>query len=131
MNQLLACSLLVLLAACGGDEITGPTEITSEEITVGTGATAVRGDVVTVHYILSLNNNVLESSYQLGSPYTFQTGVGAVIPGFEMGVLGMRVGGRRRIVVPPALGYGNQPNGRIPANSTLVFEIELVSILGR
>ena len=131
MRRLLACSLVVLLAACGGDEITGPTEITAEDIIVGTGATAGRGDVVTVHYILSVGGSVLDSSYQRGMPYTFQTGVGAVIPGFEMGVLGMRVGGRRRVTVPPSLGYGNQANGPIPANSTLVFEIELVSILGR
>lgn len=132
MKRLLAGGLLVLLAACGGEDgITGATEITSEELTVGTGATAAVGDVVTVHYILSVRGNVLESSYQLGSPITFQLGVGAVIPGFERGVLGMRVGGRRRVVVPPALGYGNQPNGSIPANSTLNFEIELVSIAGR
>ena len=131
MKRLLACGLLVLLAACGGDEITGPTEITAEDITVGTGATAAVGDVVTVHYILSVGGNVLQSSYQLGSPITFQVGVGAVIPGFERGILGMRVGGRRRVTVPPALGYGNQANGSIPPNSTLNFEIELVSIAGR
>ena len=130
-NRLLACGLLVLLAACGEDGVSGPTEITSTDLTVGTGATAAAGDVVSVHYILSLNNSVLESSYQAGNPITFQLGVGAVIPGFERGVLGMRVGGRRRVVVPPSLGYGNQPRGSIPANSTLTFEIELVSVAGR
>jgi FKBP-type peptidyl-prolyl cis-trans isomerase len=111
--------------------VTGPTEITTSEITVGTGATAAVGDVVSVHYILSLNGNVLESSYTGGTPITFQIGAGQVIPGFERGILGMRVGGRRRVTVPPSLGYGNQPRDRIPANSTLVFEIELVSVAGR
>jgi FKBP-type peptidyl-prolyl cis-trans isomerase len=132
MNRLLAVGLIALLVGCGGDDLTGPTEITTEEITVGTGATAAAGDVVTVHYILSLTpGNVLESSYVLGSPIQFQIGVGQVIPGFERGIVGMRVGGKRRVTVPPALGYGNQPHGSIPANSTLRFEIELVSILGK
>ena len=132
MNRLLACFLLVALAACGGDEITGPTEISFEDITVGTGATAALGDVVTVHYTLFLANGTrLESSLDTGTPITFQLGVGAVIPGFERGILGMRVGGKRRVTVPPALGYGSQPNGSIPGNSTLRFEIELVSIAGR
>ena len=131
-NRLLACGLLLLLAACGGDDgVTGPTEITSQDVTVGTGATAAAGDVVTVHYVLTVNGNLVDSSYVRGAPYTFQLGVGQVIPGFERGVLGMRVGGKRRVTVPPALGYGNQPNGSIPPNSTLNFEIDLVSIAGR
>jgi peptidylprolyl isomerase len=137
VNRFLACCLLVALAACGGDggeTVTGPTEITIEEITVGTGATAAVGDVVTVHYILFLASSGarLESSYDTGQPLPpFQIGGGRVIPGFEQGVVGMRVGGRRRVTVPPSLAYGSQPNGQIPANSTLRFEIELVSIAGR
>jgi FKBP-type peptidyl-prolyl cis-trans isomerase len=132
MNRWLAVGVLVALVGCGGDDITGPTEITTQEITVGTGATAAVGDVVTVHYVLSLTpGSVLESSYVLGSPITFQIGFGQVIPGFERGIVGMRVGGKRRVTVPPALGYGNQPNGSIPPNSTLLFEIELVSIAGK
>ena len=131
MNRLFAVGLLAALVGCGGDGVTGATEITSSEITVGTGATAAVGDVVTTHYILSLNGNVLESSYVGGQPIQFQLGAGQLIPGYERGVLGMRVGGKRRVTVPPSLGYGNQPRDRIPANSTLVFEIELVSIAGK
>ncbi len=134
MNKLLtACCLLLALAGCGGDDITGPSDVTIEEVTVGTGATAVLGDVVTVHYILSLENgNVLQSSYDTGAPLPpFQIGVGAVIPGFEQGILGMRVGGRRRVTVPPSLAYGAAGNGPIPPNATIRFEIELVSILGK
>ena len=131
MNRLLAVGLLAALVGCGGDDLTGPTEITSSEITVGSGATAAVGDVVTTHYILTVGGSVADSSYARGTPIQFQLGAGQLIPGFERGVLGMRVGGKRRVTVPPALGYGNQPNGSIPANSTLVFEIELVSIAGR
>jgi FKBP-type peptidyl-prolyl cis-trans isomerase len=134
LNKLLtACCLLLALAGCGGDDITGPSDVTIEEITVGTGATAALGDVVTVHYILSLENgNVLQSSYDGGTPLgPFQIGVGAVIPGFEQGILGMRVGGRRRVTVPPSLAYGAAGNGPIPPNATIRFEIELVSILGK
>jgi FKBP-type peptidyl-prolyl cis-trans isomerase len=137
VNRFLACLLLVTLAACGGGDggsqtVTGPTEVTTEEITVGGGATAAAGDVVTVHYILTLTNgSTIDSSYTRGSPFTFQIGGGQVIPGFERGVVGMRVGGRRRVTVPPSLGYGAQQNGSIPPNSTLRFEIELVSIAGK
>jgi FKBP-type peptidyl-prolyl cis-trans isomerase len=132
LNRLLvACCLLLALAGCG-DGLTGPSEITTQEITVGTGATAALGDVVTVHYILRLDDGTfIESSYDRGQPIQFQLGVGATIPGFEQGILGMRVGGKRRVDVPPRLGYGSQPNGQIPGNSTLRFEIELVSILGK
>ena len=131
-NRLLACGLLVLLAACGGEDgVSGPTEITSQDVTVGTGATAAVGDVVTVHYALTVNGTLMDSSYVRGTPFTFQIGTGQVIPGFERGVVGMRVGGKRRVTVPPSLGYGNQANGQIPANSTLNFEIDLVSVAGR
>lgn len=132
MNRLLACCLLLALAGCGGDDLTGPSDITTEEITVGTGATAAVGDVVTVHYIVSLTNgNVLESSYALGAPITIQIGAGRVIPGFEQGILGMRVGGKRRVTVPPSLAYGSTGNGPVPPNATIRFEIELVSIAGK
>ncbi|HVR69701.1 MAG TPA: FKBP-type peptidyl-prolyl cis-trans isomerase [Vicinamibacteria bacterium] len=132
MNRWLACVLLLALAGCGGDDLTGPSEITTEEITVGTGATAALGDVVTVHYTLFLADGTrLESSHDRGSPITFQLGVGATIPGFEQGILGMRVGGKRRVTVPPSLAYGSSGQGSVPPNATLRFEIELVSIAGR
>ena len=133
MNRLLAGCLLLALAACGGDDtVTGPSEITTEEITVGTGATAAAGDTVTVHYILSLTNgNVLQSSYAVGSPITFQIGAGQVIPGFERGIVGMRVGGKRRVTIPPSLAYGSAGNALVPPNATIRFEIELVSIAGK
>jgi FKBP-type peptidyl-prolyl cis-trans isomerase len=132
MNRLLAVGLIALLVGCGGDDLLGPSDITTEEITVGTGATAARGDIVTVHYTLFLSNGTrIESSIDTNSPLTLQVGAGAFIPGFELGIVGMRVGGKRRVTIPPGLAYGNQANGPIPANSTIRFEIDLLAIAGR
>lgn len=132
MNRLLACCLLLALAGCGGDDLTGPSDITTEEITVGTGATAAVGDVVTLHYTLFLTSGTrIESSHDVNTPLVFQVGAGRYLAAFERGVVGMRVGGKRRVTIPPSLAYGNQQNGPIPANSTLRFEIELVSIAGK
>ena len=99
---------------------------------MGTGATAVAGDTVSVHYILSLTNGTkIQSSYDAGTPFQFRLGVGATIAGFDQGVTGMRIGGKRHLVIPPSLGYGNQPPQGIPSNATLVFDVELVSIVGK
>jgi FKBP-type peptidyl-prolyl cis-trans isomerase len=133
----LSALILLALAACGGGDsgTTAPTgggSLVIEDLVVGTGATAAAGDVVNVHYVGTLTNGTkFDSSYDRGAPYTFQIGAGRVIAGWEQGVPGMKVGGRRRLTIPPSLGYGNQAYGPIPANSTLVFEIELVSIVGK
>ena len=132
MNRLLAFCLLLALAGCGGDDLTGPSDITTEEITVGTGATAAVGDVVTVHYTLFLTNGTrIESSRDVNTPLVFQVGGGRYLAAFERGVVGMRVGGTRRVTIPPSLAYGNQQNGPIPANSTLRFDLELMAIAGK
>lgn len=126
---LVAASLLSL--ACS-ESPTAPTELVIVDMVVGTGATAAAGDTVTVHYVGSFTSGqVFESSYAANRPFTFRLGTGAVIQGWDQGVPGMRVGGKRRLTIPPHLGYGSQPVGPIPANSTLVFEIELLSIAGR
>lgn len=135
MKRLFLIPLVVALAACGGggtDTPTGPSTITIEETTVGSGPLAVAGDVVTVHYVGSLTNGTqFDNSYTSNRPLTFQLGAGQVIPGFEQGVVGMRVGGKRRVTIPPSLAYGSQGNGPIPPNATLVFDVELVSIAGK
>ena len=126
---------LMGLAGCGSDSTTNPDPggtLVIEDLVVGTGATAVAGDTVTVNYILTLTNGTLiQSSYATGQPITLPIGVGQFIRGFDQGVLGMKVGGKRRLTIPPSLGYGNQPNGPIPANSTLKFDVELMSIAGK
>jgi len=91
------------------------------DLVVGTGDAAQVGDTATVGYSGWLTDGTLFDS---GS-FPFIVGVGQVIAGFDEGVAGMKVGGRRKLVIPPELGYGNRANGPIPANSTLVFEIEL------
>jgi FKBP-type peptidyl-prolyl cis-trans isomerase len=129
--------ILLALAACGGGDsgTTAPTgggTLVIEDLVVGTGATAAVGDTVNVHYVGTLTNGTkFDSSYDRGAPYTFQIGAGRVIAGWEQGVPGMKVGGKRRLTIPPSLAYGNQAVGSIPPNSTLVFDIELVSIVGK
>lgn len=125
---------VMLLAACGGDM--GPSSsdgsLVVQDLVVGTGATAVAGDTLTVHYVGTLTNgSKFDSSYDRNQPYTFRLGAGAVIAGWDQGVTGMRVGGKRRLTIPPNLAYGNQAVGSIPPNSTLVFEIDLLSIAGK
>jgi FKBP-type peptidyl-prolyl cis-trans isomerase len=125
---------LIGLAGCGSgmDSPTGPSTLVVEDVVVGSGATAVTGDLVTVHYVLTLlNGTKVDSSYDRNQPYTFRLGAGQVIAGFDQGVTGMRVGGKRRVTIPPSLAYGSQGQGSIPPNSTLRFEIDLVSIAGK
>jgi FKBP-type peptidyl-prolyl cis-trans isomerase len=120
------------LAGCGGDDgTTTPTTGGTLEIvdlTVGTGATAASGNTVSVHYVGGFTNGqVFDSSYG-GNPFTFRLGAGQVIPGFEQGIVGMKVGGKRRLTIPPSLAYGSQGQQGIPPNSTLIFEVELMSV---
>ena len=98
---------------------------------IGQGAAAKAGDTIAVQYTGTLSNGTkFDSSYDHGQPFSFQLGAGQVIKGWDEGVAGMKVGGKRKLVIPPSLGYGSQNigNGLIPPNSTLLFEIELVAI---
>ncbi|HEY0037132.1 MAG TPA: FKBP-type peptidyl-prolyl cis-trans isomerase [Longimicrobium sp.] len=99
-----------------------------EDKTVGTGAVAQSGKTVGVYYKGSLPNGRVFDSLTSGAPLSFRLGAGAVIPGFDEGITGMKVGGKRLMVIPPSLGYGNREVGSIPANSILVFEVTLVSV---
>jgi len=100
------------------------------DITVGTGAVATAGKTVTVNYTGWLTNGTqFDSSYDRNQPFSFVLGMGQVIPGWDEGVAGMRVGGKRRLVIPPALGYGASGAGNtIPPNATLIFDVELLSV---
>jgi peptidylprolyl isomerase len=96
----------------------------------GTGALAAVGKAVRVHYVGRFEDGtVFDQSYARGGPLTFRLGTGQVIKGWEEGIAGMKVGGRRKLVIPPSIGYGaaGYP-GVIPANATLVFQVELVGV---
>ena len=101
-----------------------------EDLQVGTGEEAKAGRPVTVHYRGTLTNGTkFDASYDRGEPLTFVLGSGQVIKGWDQGVAGMKVGGKRKLTIPPALGYGSRGfPGAIPPNSTLVFEVELVKV---
>jgi FKBP-type peptidyl-prolyl cis-trans isomerase len=97
--------------------------------TVGTGATATAGKTVSVHYTGWLTNGQkFDSSRDRGQPFAFPLGARRVIAGWDEGVAGMQVGGKRRLIIPPQLGYGAQALPGIPANSTLVFDVELLGV---
>lgn len=101
-----------------------------EEIAPGEGPEVKSGDTVEIHYTGTLlNGKKFDSSRDRNETFSFKVGAGQVIPGFEQGVTGMNKGGRRKITIPPELGYGARGAGNvIPANSTLIFDIEVVSI---
>ncbi len=104
-------------------------ELQSQDILVGSGDIAIAGKEVTVHYTgVFSDGKKFDSSIDRGVPFTFKLGAGMVIKGWDMGVEGMKVGGKRILVVPPQLGYGENDYGPIPGNSTLVFEVELLSV---
>ncbi len=99
--------------------------------TVGTGATAAAGDSVTVNYVGSLTDGtVFDASANHGTTgFTFTLGAGQVIKGWDEGIVGMKEGGKRKLIIPASLAYGDQAIGNvIPANSTLVFEVDLLSV---
>jgi peptidylprolyl isomerase len=111
---------------------TPPSGLESADLIVGTGREAASGDQVTVQYVLATYSakKVIQSSWT-SQPFTFTLGEGQVIPGWDQGVVGMHVGGRRELIIPPSLGYGaTPPSGAqgIAADDTLVFVIDLLSI---
>jgi FKBP-type peptidyl-prolyl cis-trans isomerase FkpA len=105
-----------------------------DDMVVGTGATAAAGQQVTVHYTGWLlfggeKGRKFDSSKDRGDPFEFPLGAGHVIKGWDEGVQGMKVGGSRKLTIPPALGYGARgAGGVIPPNATLIFEVELLEV---
>lgn len=101
-----------------------------EDLVVGTGTEATAGKRVTVHYLGTLvDGRKFDASYDRGQPFTFNLGAGQVIKGWDQGVAGMLVGGKRKLTIPPDLGYGARgAGGVIPPNATLVFEVELLDV---
>ena len=113
-----------------GETVGDVTELQKTDITIGEGAEAVAGKQVVVHYTGTLTNGTkFDSSKDRGQPFTFGLGAGQVIQGWDQGVAGMKVGGVRKLVIPPQLGYGAQgAGGVIPPNATLNFEVELLEV---
>jgi|CXWL01.1.fsa_nt_gi FKBP-type peptidyl-prolyl cis-trans isomerase len=104
-------------------------KLVTDDVRIGLGAEVKDGDTVTVHYIGTTQNGVrFDSSYERGEPFTFTVGGGMVIQGWEKGLIGMKVGGQRILVIPAEMAYGNRQVGSIPANSPLVFAVELLSV---
>lgn len=151
MRSLLLLLVAVLLAACSldtfrstprqqtepveafemnpDDFVTTASGLQRADVEQGTGAEATPGRVVVVHYTGRLTSGeTFDSSRRRNQPFSFTLGEGEVIRGWDEGVAGMRVGGKRVLVVPPQLGYGSQPVGPIPPNSTLVFDVELLDV---
>jgi FKBP-type peptidyl-prolyl cis-trans isomerase FkpA len=132
-------ALLVALAftACSKPTSTPVTEppktleggLTVQTLATGSGKPAAAGDKIWVLYKGTLDDGtVFDESKSRDQPFTFRLGRGHVIKGWDLGLEGMREGEKRKIVVPPALGYGGSPPGRIPPNSTLTFEVELLEV---
>jgi len=113
-----------------GTEITTASGLKYVDILEGTGTSPQTGQMVSVHYAGTLENGTkFDSSYDRGKPFEFRIGTGSVIKGWDEGLMSMKVGGRRKLIIPPALGYG--PRGSppsIPGNSTLVFDVELLGV---
>jgi FKBP-type peptidyl-prolyl cis-trans isomerase FkpA len=144
---LLACALPLLAAGCDssstgatsvedtnfasalGIDLSAMTRVNANlyyrDITVGSGALAQSGNSVSVHYKGWLSNGTLFQQSQ--QPFPFALGTGYVIPGWDQGVPGMRVGGKRLLVIGPSLAYGTRGSGPIPPNAVIVFEVELLS----
>ena len=141
MRRYLLLASCVLLAACGSDSPSAPTPapappaFAQTDLVVGSGTEATAGRRLSVHYTLwlydpaqpELKGRQMETSAG-GAPFSFTLGAGQVIAGWDQGFAGMRVGGRRRLVVPPALAYGSRGQGSIPPNTSLVFDVELVAV---
>jgi FKBP-type peptidyl-prolyl cis-trans isomerase len=135
VNRLLAVVGLAALMACGGSDSgssstpSGPTTLQTQDITVGTGATAAVGDNVSVGYSGSfLDGRVFDPG---PGPIQFVIGAHSVILGFEQGIVGMRVGGKRKLTIPSDLAYGAAGRGSIPPNTPLQFDVTLVAIAGK
>lgn len=159
LAAVLCASFLVALAGCGGGESSPGDQLPAQyrvanryvrslgvtldsmemrynglyvrDLVVGEGSRVDSGDVATVHYTGWLPNGEEFDSSRERSPYDVALGYGRVIDGWDQGLVGMREGGRRQLVIPPGLAYGTSGRGSIPANATLIFDVEVLSVENR
>ena len=128
--QIPALTLFMLMAGCSKEDKVMDGELTIEDIIVGEGTEAVKHSIVTVNYTGWLEDgSKFDSSLNPGrDPFRFTIGAGQVIQGWDQGIPGMKIGGKRKLTIPPSMGYGNRDNGAIPANSVLIFEVDLLVV---
>ncbi len=112
----------------GAGAASGQAQLVVQDEVIGTGTTAMPGDIVTVNYTGRLENGTVFDTSVGRGPFQFILGAGQVIQGWDQGLAGMKVGGKRILIVPPQLGYGSDAYGPIPSNSTLIFEVTLVNV---
>ena len=130
IKWLITMAIMLLVAGCSKDDKNMSGELIIEDIIVGQGAEAVKHSIITVNYSGWLEDGTkFDSSLNPGrEPLRFTLGAGQMIQGFDQGIVGMKVGGKRKLTIPPNLGYGSQDKGIIPPNSTLIFELDLLIV---
>ena len=138
LSAIFPFAVVLVLTACGGNtENNSVTQLIRQDDVMGTGAEAQSGQVVTVHYTGWLydpsrpdrKGNKFDSSRDRNEPFSFNLGAGEVIRGWDEGVAGMKVGGRRTLTIPPDMGYGARgAGGVIPPNAALLFDVELLEV---
>jgi FKBP-type peptidyl-prolyl cis-trans isomerase len=132
--SLVLLTFLISIATVNAEVITLDSGLRYEDVKVGTGAEAVSGKTVDVHYTGWLDEqghkgNKFDSSVDRGAPFLFPLGADRVIKGWDEGVAGMKVGGKRTLMIPPDLGYGARgAGGVIPPNASLIFDVELLEV---
>jgi FKBP-type peptidyl-prolyl cis-trans isomerase len=131
---LLGAAASAAASGCGRKQVKTINGVSIEDLKVGGGATATSGKVVSTHYTGRFPDGTkFDSSYDGGTPIEFELGSGKVIKGWDIGIEGMRVGGKRKLTIPPELAYGSRGGtrdrgGPIPPNATLVFDVELMAV---
>ena len=128
--QIITFAVMLIAVSCSKEKQTMNNGLVIEDIKIGDGQEVEKFNIVTVNYTGLLENGTkFDSSLNPGrTPFRFTVGAGQVIKGWDEGLMGMKVGGKRKLTIPPELGYGSRENGPIPANSTLIFEIDLLGI---
>ena len=128
--HIITLAILLITVSCSKEKQTMSNGLVIEDIKIGDGQEVEKFNIVTVNYTGLLEDGTkFDSSLNPGrTPFRFTVGAGQVIKGWDEGLMGMKVGGKRKLTIPPELGYGSRDNGPIPANSTLIFEIDLLGI---